>query len=97
MPYHSPHPQHLLTPYKLLQPQLQPCSPTHHCRSAVEVEEEEAAEEEEAVEEEEVEAVAVEVAVVEAAVVVEEDHLVAHLLHKPLLHQLLPPITTAKD
>ena len=90
MPYHSSCPQRLLTLYKLPQPQLQPHSPTHHCKSAVEVVEEEAAEEEE------VEAVAVEAAV-EAVAVEEENHLVAHLLHRPLLHQLLPPITTAED
>ena len=84
MPYHLPRLQHLLTPYKSLQPQLQLHSPTHHHRSVVEVVVEEV------VEEEEVEAVVEEA--VEAVEEVEEDHLVVNLLHKPL--RLLRPLTT---
>ena len=62
----------------------------HHHKSVVEAAVEEVAEEEE------VEVVAVEAAVVEA-VAAEEDHLVAHPRHKPLLHPLPLPITMAKD
>ena len=63
----------------------------HHCKSVVEVAVEEV------VEEEEVEAVAVVAAVVVAVVVVEEDHLVVHPRHKPLLRLLLLPITMDED
>ena len=91
MPYHSPRLQHLLTPYKLPQPQSQPHSPTHHHKSVVEVAEEEV----EAVAEE---AVAVEAGAVAEAVEeeVEEDHLVVNLLHKPL-HLLRLLTTMAED
>ena len=48
-----------------------------------------------------VKAAVVEVAVVEveaaAEAVAEEDHLVVHLLHKPLLRLLPPPITMVED
>ena len=86
MPYHLPCPQHLLTPYRSPQPQLQLRSPTHHHKSVVEVAVEEVAVEEaeavvEAVEAEEV-----------AEEVAEEDHQVANLRRK--LPHLLRPLTT---